>query len=280
VAEIAREVDAEPARPRRKVFPERLEVERYALERGRSHALHHREQRAQVGAVFAARGCDREPAVARERGGDTVVARGDRVGIERDLRVVVGVQVDDARRDDPPVGVDRARGARAIGHVSDRDDPAARDRDVGAPPREPRAVDHDAAADHEVVAHTASRCARTIGGSLRRIVARIEHASNPVLALEGGGLACATSNMDDASFYTSVALMDSERFADGSDLPFPADPEALTQLRNSVLRRKRSRMNCIRSFIGDVSLHGKAFPPRRTTVTHVRRTKRHLLTDA
>ena len=78
VADVAGEIHAEPSRARSEIFRERLELERDAVERGRRHALHHREHRAQVGAVRLARGRDREPAVAREHGRDAVMARRDR----------------------------------------------------------------------------------------------------------------------------------------------------------------------------------------------------------
>jgi len=83
-----------------------------------------------------------EPALltlAHGREGDTTVAehdrcnpvpaRGGRVGIPGDLRVEVGVHVDEARSDVGAARVDLD--AAALGDAADRGDPFAVDRDVG-----------------------------------------------------------------------------------------------------------------------------------------------------
>ena len=72
-----------------------------------------------------------------------------RVGLEGELRVVVGVGVDDAGRDHQAVGVELA-GAAALDEA-DLDDPAVLDRHVGPPPGQAGAVDDDPVADHQVV---------------------------------------------------------------------------------------------------------------------------------
>ena len=59
----------------------------------------------------------------------------------------MGVDVDEAGRDDAARGVERARARQAR---ADRDDALALDGDVRTPPRRPRAVDHGAAADDEI----------------------------------------------------------------------------------------------------------------------------------
>ena len=98
----------------------------------------------------------REAAVAGDDGGDAVEATRRGVRLERELGVVVGVRIDDARRDHPPVGVELA----CAGAVDEADlgDASAVDGHVGTPPREPGAVHDDAVADHQVVAgHCAAR---------------------------------------------------------------------------------------------------------------------------
>ena len=65
--------------------------------------------------------------------------------IPEHLRVHVGVAVDEAGRDDVPFGVDDL--FRGLADFADRGDPAARDADVGAIARQPRAVDDGAVAN-------------------------------------------------------------------------------------------------------------------------------------
>ena len=67
------------------------------------------------------------------------------------LRVHVGVAVDEARRDDQAVGVDRALGRRA--DAADLDDPAMLDADVGAIARGARAVDDRPVANQQIQTH-------------------------------------------------------------------------------------------------------------------------------
>ena len=71
--------------------------------------------------------------------------------IPGDLRVHVGVAVDEARRDDQPVGVDGA--LRVLPDAADLDDAAVLDAEVGAEARLARAVDDGAAADEEIERH-------------------------------------------------------------------------------------------------------------------------------
>jgi hypothetical protein len=70
----------------------------------------------------------------------------------------VGVAVDEAGRDDPMARVDFLATTRVNG--ADARDAIATDADVGAVAREPGAVHHGAAADHEVVRHVSLRLAR------------------------------------------------------------------------------------------------------------------------
>ena len=107
---------------------------------GGAGILHRRERLADVERRRAAvAGDDRRHTHADEVGGGGMV--GDLVG--------VGVDVDEAGRDDEPGRVD------AVGAVSRRDlanrlDASALDADVGAPRRRARAVDDQAAGDDDV----------------------------------------------------------------------------------------------------------------------------------
>ena len=66
--------------------------------------------------------------------------------------VGVGVDVDEAGRDDQAGGVDRPRAAGDRGKRADRGDAAVLDRDVGRRAGAPGAVDHLTAGDQQVVA--------------------------------------------------------------------------------------------------------------------------------
>src|SRR5690606_16933820 len=69
---------------------------------------------------------------------------------EGDLRVVMGVRIDDAGRDDQPGGVDLLFGGR-VDEMSDAGDPAVADADIDSPARQAGAVDHHAVADDQVI---------------------------------------------------------------------------------------------------------------------------------
>jgi hypothetical protein len=95
-------------------------------------------------------GSDRVAAVAGDHRRDAVVARRRRVALERDLRIVVRVRVDDAGHDDEAVGVDRLLRA---GEASDVRDDAVLDADVRDALRQSRAVHHRAVLDDRIEAH-------------------------------------------------------------------------------------------------------------------------------
>ena len=81
------------------------------LQRLQRHALDPRQHAHQVGGVLAPGGCQAEAAVAADDGGDPVQRRRAGERIPEELGVVVGVRVDEARREHQPGGVDpRARG--------------------------------------------------------------------------------------------------------------------------------------------------------------------------
>ena len=135
------------------VLGERLPVPAHALGEGGAgdvlDALHELDQPRPLGRV--GRG-EADAAVAHDDGGYAVPARRADLGIPRGLAVVVGVDVDEAGRDQAPVGVDLAPPRSDVG--ADGDDAVAVDGDVrgarGAD-RARRSVDHRPAADDEVV---------------------------------------------------------------------------------------------------------------------------------
>ena len=90
------------------------------------------------------------PAVAGDHRGDALAGLGRHVAVDQQQVVVVGVGVDEARRDDAPGGVDGPRGLRA-GEVADGSDAIARNGDIGPRPRRARAVDHRPARKEDVV---------------------------------------------------------------------------------------------------------------------------------
>jgi hypothetical protein len=147
-ADVQRELAFEPA----PVVGEAAAAPAEALaHRVARHPLHAREHAGEPVDVLGPRGVEREPAIARQHRGDTVLHRGRRHRIPVELHVVVRVHVDEARRHDESVRVDDA--PRVALHAADRRDPAILHRDVRGVPGQPGAVDDVAAADHEVVGH-------------------------------------------------------------------------------------------------------------------------------
>jgi hypothetical protein len=82
----------------------------------------------------------------------------DGVRVDRQVEVVVGMHVDEARGDDAAFGIEPLRRhlAREIAH---RGDAADADRDVGAHARRTAAVDHMTAMDEQIV-HGSPPCRR------------------------------------------------------------------------------------------------------------------------
>ena len=72
------------------------------------------------------------------------------VGIPEQLGVVVGVQVDEARRDMQAAGVDDAARVRAV-EMADLGDHPVLDGDVGSIARGPRAVEDEPILDYQVI---------------------------------------------------------------------------------------------------------------------------------
>ncbi len=90
-----------------------------------------------------------DSAVAHDRGGDAMLGGGQHVTVPGGLPLVVGVDVDEAGRDDRTLGVDRPVGGSVA--RSDLDDATFRDRDVSA--ETGRTVNDPAADDLEIPAH-------------------------------------------------------------------------------------------------------------------------------
>ena len=118
------------------------------LERGERHALDLGHHLAQVVVVARPQRGEREAAVAPDDRGDAVDTRGTRCRIPQQLGVVVGVRVDETRRDDQPRGVDHP--TRGLVDVAHRDDTVAADPDIGDATGRARAVDDGSALDQLV----------------------------------------------------------------------------------------------------------------------------------
>jgi hypothetical protein len=93
--------------------------------------------------------CEADTAIAHYRRGDAVPARRLQTGVPHGLAVVVGVDVDEARRDQQALGVDLF-GAFPR-NSANRRDLAVLDRDIGLARAIARAVGHRAATDDQIV---------------------------------------------------------------------------------------------------------------------------------
>ena len=122
---------------------------RPSCERGAGNVLDAFHQLDQALAVLDLHRREADAAIAHHRRGDAVPARGLQARIPGRLAVIVGVDVDEARRDQQALGVDLL-GALAR-HLADRGDLAVLDRDVGLARAAARAVGHRAAADDQIV---------------------------------------------------------------------------------------------------------------------------------
>ena len=94
---------------------------------------------------------DAEAAIADHYRGDAMPGRDGEHGIPQHLRVVVRVDVDEARRYDLTAGIDGAKGL--VGRMTQRHDLAVLDADVAAVARGTGAVDDLAARDLQVIRH-------------------------------------------------------------------------------------------------------------------------------
>ena len=88
-----------------------------------------------------------DAAIAHDGGGHTVPAGRRKVLVPGGLAVVVGVDIDEAGRNEQALGIDLAM--PAAGHLADLGDPAVVDGHVGLARRAAAAVDDRAAANDE-----------------------------------------------------------------------------------------------------------------------------------
>ena len=133
------------------VLREGLEVPDDALGQRRGvHVLDVLERAHDHVVVLGAGRRDREAAVARHHGGDAVEARRLERRIPEDLRVVVGVDVDEAGRDGAARGVELALAAQLRPDLADH---AVGDRHVGDAAGRAAAVEDRSAANHEFRRH-------------------------------------------------------------------------------------------------------------------------------
>ncbi len=102
----------EPVEPFAEGTPPPVEA---LLERGKRHPLDPGHHAGEVLGVLLSCGSEREAAVAAYHGRHAVKRRRARRRVPEQLRVVVGVKVDEARHDHEPVGVDRAGGRLVAG---------------------------------------------------------------------------------------------------------------------------------------------------------------------
>jgi hypothetical protein len=121
------------------------------LQRGNAHALDALESAQDQLAMLGPRRRDTEAAVSHHDGGHAMPRRDGEHGIPQDLRVVVRVNVDEARRHDMTRGVDRL--ARLARRGTEGEHLAILDADIALTPRSARTVDDLAADDLDVVRH-------------------------------------------------------------------------------------------------------------------------------
>ena len=131
------------------IVGEALPVPRHALAHHQLgdvlDAFHDLDQRV---AVLRPAGREADAAIAHHHGGDAVARRRHEALVPGRLAVIVGVDVDEARRDGEALGVDLL--APGAGHAADGGDAAVLHGDVGLARRTARAVEHGAVAHHQI----------------------------------------------------------------------------------------------------------------------------------
>ena len=134
------------------VLGERLPSPRHALgECGARNVLDAFEQTDEPFVTIRRNGSESHPAVAEQHRRDAVDRRRREVGVPGDLAVVVGVDVDPARRDDQARRVDLAATGTDRARLPHLGDGLGVDRHVCRPARAARPVDDDASANHEIM---------------------------------------------------------------------------------------------------------------------------------
>ena len=100
------------------------------------------------------------PAVAHHDRRHAVPARGRHQRVPPDLRIEMGVDVDEPRCHEEALGIDDPPGTQPV-HLADRDDPVAVDRDIGSAAWRARSVDHGSTGDHQIMCHGTDAIGRT-----------------------------------------------------------------------------------------------------------------------
>ena len=118
-------------------------------EGGAGDVLDRLHQIDQAGAMLGPHRREADAAIAEQDRRDAMPRRRGQHRVPGRLAVVVGVDIDPARRDQQPVRVDHS--PRRPGLAADRDDPVAVDRDIAGETRRPGAVEDRAARDDDVV---------------------------------------------------------------------------------------------------------------------------------
>src|SRR6185437_12454043 len=150
-------------------------------------------------------GREADPAIAHDGGGNAVLRRGRDVLAPGDLAVIMGVNVDKARRHQFAAGVDFLLALAQ--NLADLADPAVRDGDVRFEQVAPEPVGDVAAADHEVwiAGHGVSPrceewvCRRMMGGPAMLSTAARERQECISLVSEAPEFACAPRSVTSAS---------------------------------------------------------------------------------
>ena len=145
-------VDRDPSLEPAEVLAEGLPAPVHPLlQRRERHALDLRHHPAQVVGILGVQRCERETAVAADDGRDTVHVARRRARVPEQLRVVVGVRIDEPRRQDEVGAVERAR--RGVVDVADGADATVGHRDVADAARRAGAV-HHRRTPHDQIRHT------------------------------------------------------------------------------------------------------------------------------
>src|SRR6202022_931924 len=95
------------------------------------------------------------PAAAGDDGGVAVVPPRATIGVPDRLRIEMGMMIDEARRHDAPLGIDRPLGG-STGIFADPDNLAVLHRNIGGKCRLARAVDNAPVSDEQIIRHSSS----------------------------------------------------------------------------------------------------------------------------
>ena len=105
-------------------------------------------------AIIGLAGCHTDAAISHHDAGHAVPGGAADHRIPADLRIVMGVRIDESRRDDQFRCVDLA--LAAFGDLADFDDAIAVDCNVAAKPRGAGPIDDRAVLDYQIIRHSSS----------------------------------------------------------------------------------------------------------------------------